>query len=205
MRGWGGGSGWRKSDVTSGLVSCWSECLNLFSKGFRCPIGFPSSFRSEHQDSVLKGVLSQVFEKEWNFASFAMSGKTIMLTYLGSDIGEEGCFSDATKWFDDGSKLVKPEYTIVDDDVKELETTSEMMKNAIVESFPIPKFPEAAHTCMKGKETDYILNVFADRSQTQTIEAMDKFMRPGREGYKVRGQTFYLLGPFHRRKELLER
>ena len=34
---------------------------------------------------------------------------------------------------------------------------------------------------------------------------MDEIMCPGREGYKVRGQTFYLLGPFPGRKELLER
>ena len=58
---------------------------------------------------------------------------------------------------------------------------------------------------MKGKETDYILDRFADRSQKQTVEAMDEIMRPGLEGYKVRDQTFYLLGPFHKREELLER
>ena len=85
-----------------------------------------------------------------------MSDKSIMLTYLGNDIGEQGCFGDATKWFGDGNKLLKPHYTIVDADVEELERTSDMMRGAIVTSFPIPKFQWTTHPCMKGKETDYM-------------------------------------------------
>ena len=80
-----------------------------------------------------------------------MSDKSIMLTYLGNDIGEQGCFGDATKWFGDGSKLLKPQYTIVDADVEELKTTSDMMRDAIVEPFPIPEFRFPAHP-LTGEE-----------------------------------------------------
>ena len=68
-----------------------------------------------------------------------MSDKSIMLTYLGNDIGKEGCFGDATKWFGDGNKLLKPQYTIVDADVEELETTSDMRRGAIVPSFHVQR------------------------------------------------------------------
>ena len=45
----------------------------------------------------------------------------------------------ATKWFGDGNKLLKTQYTIVDADVEELETTSDTRRGAIVPSFHVQR------------------------------------------------------------------
>ena len=140
-----------------------------------------------------------------------MAGTSFLLPYLGFglDMGERGSFDYAMNWFRNENKLLENESTSADAGLKELEEASHRMTAAIVKSFPIPEFRIPAHPLTgeelkKGTELDFIQNNFAKLSGQKKAEALDEIMGPSCPGYKVKEHVFYLLGPFHDRKELLE-
>ena len=140
-----------------------------------------------------------------------MADTSFLLPYLGSglDMGKKRSFDDVMKWFGNENKLLENEPTNADAGLEELVEASNRMRDAIVKTFPKPKFlvpvhPVTGEELKEGTESDFIQNNFAELSGQDRAKALEKIMGPSRPGYKVREHVFYLLGPFQDSKELLE-
>ena len=78
---------------------------------------------------------------------------TVMLTYGGDgrDMGKSGSFNNAKEWFGFKKWLLKDKDKKAEDAFEDMREISDLLKVAIVNKFPVPKF-KTAEELPEGKD-----------------------------------------------------